>query len=289
MSTFTDFAHAHGLELPPLYASERVQRCGTIKHPRQKNGAYFWDGHRGWVSDWSNGGDIYWFDDPKAKEWSEQDRKEWAERKRAKEHDMQMGWRAAAERAQELLKYAKPDTHYYLNAKGLPDALGQVVETTLIVPMRHLHTNALQGVQLIDWVPEERRYQKKMNYGMRARGAVFRLGSHSALTTILCEGYATGLSIEKAVRQMRLNASVLICFSDSNMVHVASMVKGRAYIFADHDKSQAGEIAAKKTGLPYCMSEIEGEDANDYHQRAGIMSLCQIVMGLQSMEIKEAA
>ena len=286
MSTFTDFAHAHGLELPPLYASDRVQRCATVKHSRSKDGAYFWDGRRGWVSDWSNGGDIQWFDDPKVTEWTAEERRDWAKRKANKEHQLQMGWREAAERAQELLKHAKPATNYYLNAKGLPDVLGQVVETTLIVPMRHLQTNALQGVQMIDWNPEQRCYDKKMNYGMRAKGAVLRLGSHSAPATILCEGYATGLSIEQAVRQMRLNVSVLICFSDSNLVHVASMVKERATVFADNDKSGAGETAAKKTALPYCMSDVVGEDANDYHQRLGLMALCKKVMELQRVAVE---
>lgn len=276
--SFADFARAHGLELPDLYASERVHRCATVKHPRSKDGAYFWDGRRGWVSDWSNGGEIHWFDDPTAKGWTEEDRRDWAKRKSEKEHAQQLAWRAGAERAQTLLSHAKPETHYYLNSKGFPDVLGQVVETTLLVPMRNFETNALQGVQMIDWNSAERCYDKKMNYGMRAKGAVLRLGSFKAKETFLCEGYATGLSIELAVRQMRLNVSVLICFSDSNMVHVASMVKGPAFVVADNDKSEAGEIAARKTGYAYCMSDVLGEDANDLYQRAGVMALCSMLM-----------
>ena len=77
-----------------------------------------------------------------------------------------------------------------------------------------------------------------------------------------------------AVRQMRLNAAVLVCFSDSNMVHVAALTKGsRRYVFADNDKSGAGERAAKETGLPYCMSPTLGEDANDLHKREGLVAV----------------
>lgn len=281
---FADFARSQGLELSDLYASDRVQRCGTAKHPRSKDGAYFWDGRRGWVSDWSNGGEINWFDDPNAKEFSEADRKAWAKRKAEKEHQQQLGWVAAAERAMNVLKYAKPETHYYLNAKGLPDAIGQVVEDVLVVPMRNLETNALQGIQMIEWNAAERCYDKKMNTGMRAKGAVFRLGNKNARETFLCEGYATGLSIEMAVRQMRLNASVLVCFSDSNLAYVASKIKGPAFVFADNDKSQAGEIAARKTGYAYVMSDVVGEDANDLHQRAGLMAVCAKLMEVRRLE-----
>jgi putative DNA primase/helicase len=120
-----------------------------------------------------------------------------------------------------------------------------------------------------------------MAFGMRARGAVLRLGSKAAQEAFLCEGYATGLSIELALRRLRLNASVIVCFSDSNMAYVAPLVKGRAFVFADNDVSLAGERAATKTGLPYCMSDVVGEDANDLHQRAGMVSLCKLIIDVR--------
>ena len=54
----------------------------------------------------------------------------------------------------------------------------------------------MRGAQLIRWLSEERKWEKKMLPGMRAKGAVLRLGSAAPWLTILCEGYATGLSIE---------------------------------------------------------------------------------------------
>lgn len=202
----------------------------------------------------------------------------------AEKERKQRGYREAAQRSMALIQACSMETHYYLNAKGLPDAMALVADGVLVVPMRNLETNQVQGAQTIEWLPEERRWEKKMVYGMRAKGAVFRLGNQKAQETFLCEGYATGLSIELALRRLRLSASVLVCFSDSNMAHVASMISGRAFVVADNDESEAGERAAKKTSLLYCMSSAVGEDANDLHHRAGLMALCSLLMGVRRLE-----
>lgn len=284
MSDFLNFANAHGLQIDKLYPADRVQRCATTDKPRAKNGAFFWDGLRGWVSDWAQGGDINWFDGGEKKAFTEEQRKAWAARKQAAETKQQEGWRKAAITAQNILRECEAKEHNYLHSKGLGECLGLVdADGSLIVPMRNAITNDLQGAQRISWDAEERKYDKKMLPGMRAKGAVLRLGPQRVQETIFCEGYATGLSIELAARQMRLSAAVMVCFSDQNMVHVASMVKGRGYCFADNDKSGAGERAAKATGLPYCMSETEGQDANDVHKKSGLMAVCALLMKVRRM------
>ncbi|NHZ98066.1 PriCT-2 domain-containing protein [Massilia sp. CCM 8734] len=199
----------------------------------------------------------------------------------AEEDRKHLAYRAAAAEAQKIIELCELKTHYYLNSKGLSDTVALVNDATLIVPMRSFETGALAGLQSIAWLPAERRWEKKMQFGMRAKGSVLRLGNARAKETFLCEGYATGLSIELAARRMRLNASVLVCFSDSNVAHVASMVTGSAFVIADNDVSQAGEKAAIKTGLPYRMSDVVGEDANDLHQRAGLMTLCALLMAVR--------
>lgn len=163
----------------------------------------------------------------------------------AEENRKHEAYRAAAAAAQKVIEECELKTHYYLNSKGLPDVVALVNDSTLVVPMRNLETNQLQGIQSIDWLPAERRWEKKMAFGMRAKGSVLRLGSQRAKETFLCEGYATGLSIGMALRRLRLQASVLICFSDSNMAHVATMVTGAAFVCADNDVSLAGERAAQ--------------------------------------------
>ena len=199
----------------------------------------------------------------------------------AEEARKNRGYRAAAEAAQTIIEQSELKTHYYLNSKGLPDVVALVNDQTLIVPMRNVETNQVQGLQSIAWLPDERRWEKKMAFGMRAKGAVLRLGNRKAQEAFLVEGYATGLSVELALRRLRLNASVMVCFSDSNLAHAATSIKGRAFVVADNDASFAGERAAKKTGLPYCMSDTVGEDANDLHQRAGMVALCKLLIDVR--------
>ena len=53
MSGFISFARAHGLDINPakFFPGEKIRRCGTVDKPKSSNGAYFWDGERGWVVD----------------------------------------------------------------------------------------------------------------------------------------------------------------------------------------------------------------------------------------------
>lgn len=200
----------------------------------------------------------------------------------AEDERKRRGYAYAAKATQTLIDVCALETHYYLNCKGLPDAIGLVAEGVLIIPMRNAETNALQGAQTIERV--DGAWEKKMLPGMRAKGAVLRLGSPHAPETFMCEGYATGLSIEMALRRLKLNASVLVCFSDSNMAHVATLIKGRVFVCADNDVSLAGERAAKKTGFPYCMSPVLGEDVNDLHQRAGLVALCKLLIDVRRIK-----
>jgi len=292
--SFIDFARAHGVEIDPgkLYPSEKIKRCPTTDKPRSTNGAYFWDGARGWVFNWSAEARVQWYDDPNAAAWTEAEKQAWKAKRNAMRADEEDNQRRVAKRAAEMLRLAVPGVHDYLIRKRLPEVQGLVAATgELLVPMRNLFTNDVQGVQIIRWDGEALKWEKKMVPGMKAKGAVLRLGPRGARETVMCEGYATGLSIELAARQMRLSASVLVCFSDSNLVHVAGLLKaGKRYVFADHDivnartGTRAGHEAARQIGLPYCMSEVEGEDANDLHARAGLLPLCALLMKARTQE-----
>lgn len=184
----------------------------------------------------------------------------------------------AAQKAQSIIKTAKVDVHPYLAEKGLPEAKCLVLpDGELLIPMRDAQNNALLGTQIIRL--EDNEWAKKMMPGMRAKGAVLRLGRGAE--TVLCEGYATGLSIDLAARLLRLNLSVLVCFSAGNLTHVAGLIGGKRYIFADHDVSKAGEQSAIKAGLPYVMSPDIG-DANDLHQQRGLMAVSKLLMEVRN-------
>lgn len=284
--SFIDFARAHGVEIDPskLFASDKIKRCPTTEKPRSTNGAYFWDGARGWVFAWDGEARTQWYDDPNAKPWTDEEKRAWAVKRRMASVEQERKHENAALHAAMLVRSTVPGPHDYLMRKGLPKVDGLVLpDATLLVPMRNLATNELQGAQIIRWLPEEMKWEKKMVPGMRAKGAVLRLGSKTAAETILCEGYATGLSIELAARQLRLNASVLICFSASNLVFVAGLLKGRGFVFADNDKSETGEQSAIATGLPHVMADEVGFDANDIHVKHGLFALSTKLMQLRNM------
>lgn len=286
MSDFVTFARAHGVLIGDLIASEKIRRCPTEENPSKKNGAYYWDGERGWVWTWDGKKEAQWYSDPHARPWTADQKAEWQAKRRAADAEQRRGQERAAFRAADLIRTSKAGEHNYLAMKGFPNAQGMVLEDgALLVPMRNALTNQLQGAQLIRWIEGERRYEKKMLPGMKAKGAVLRLGPPRAREIVLCEGYATGLSIELATHQLRLGVAVLVTFSDSNLVHVAPTVKGRVFVYADNDKSGAGERAAQETGLPYCMSDVVGNDANDDHQQFGLMAVCKKLMEVRRRDV----
>src|SRR3546814_4381777 len=69
--------------------------------------------------------------------------------------------------------------------------------------------------------------------------------------------YATALSIQAALKRLYRRASVVVCFSASNLAHVAKSLGGR--VVADHDESGTGERAARETGLQWRSEEHTSE------------------------------
>lgn len=280
MSDFVTFARAHGVEIDPgrLYASEKIKRCGTVNKPRSGNGAYFWDGRRGWVMDWSGEAKAVWYNDPTAKPWTDEEKRLWAAKRASAASEQERRYQQASMQADADLKAAARQEHGYLKIKGFPEVTGLVLDDKLLIPMRNVVTNKLQGYQAIRWVQEEMRYEKKMLAGMRARNAVLYLGNRDVPECWLVEGFATGLSVRAALRSVGLNAAVVVCFSASNLVQVADQIPGRKFVFADNDASQTGEKSAIQTGLPWTMADKVGWDANDLHYERGLFALVAKIM-----------
>ena len=86
--------------------------------------------------------------------------------------------------------------------------------------------------------------------------------------------FRSGLSVRAALKALRKPANVRVCFSAGNMAKVAATLR-KGVIVADHDASGTGERVAKEIGWPYWMSDTQGEDANDYHRRAGLFRWSQ--------------
>jgi len=280
---FVEFARSYGLEILNLYPSDRIIRCGTVDKPRSTNGAYFFDGKRGWVFDWSGDAKVNWFEGNGT--WTPQEKTEWLSKRQTMKSDQAKSQAIVAERAEATLRSAKLDNHPYLEIKGFPDEKGLVIGEKLLIPMRDCVSNKIQGYQEILWNGEARKYEKKMLAGMRAKNAILMLGNRNVDEFWLVEGYATGLSVKKALESCGLSAGVIICFSANNMVAIADQIKGKRFIFCDNDVSNVGEMSAKSTGLPYCMADQEGFDANDLHLKSGIFALVGKIMETRSKNL----
>jgi putative DNA primase/helicase len=299
---FIAFAAEHGVEITRLDDCGKIRRCGTTEHPRSTNGAYLFDGRGGFVWCWDGAGRAIAFNDPDAQPLTDAERAKAAAKRQVYRDEANRLRGQAVEWATRTLKIAKPAEHGYLMLKGLGSTVALVLpDGELFIPMRDVTTNALLGAQIVQWLPDERRWEKKYLYGMRSKGAVLRLGPRQASETILVEGYATGLSVAAAVQQMRLNACVMVCFSDHNLIVAAEHTTGRRYVIADNDPAQAdperarqnpgeqGQRAAIATGLGWAAPEVAGMDANDVHKARGLMAVCALVMRARAAEAVELA
>jgi putative DNA primase/helicase len=129
----------------------------------------------------------------------------------------------------------------------------------------------LVGCQLID-----QEGGKKFLYGQQTKGAT--AGFNTKGKTILCEGYATALSVRAALKHAKKRYNILVCFSAGNMADVAS--KHDCVLIADFDKSETGQRVAKKSGRPYWISPVLGEDFNDYLNRVGLDEASLVISAL---------
>jgi len=193
--------------------------------------------------------------------------------------------RESADRAQELrhraqdlaqlaVKSSTIGPNAYLARKGHPNTqalnLALVLDTYLIVPMRDVQSGKLESVQSISYDGT-----KKFLYGGRAKGCAFVMGSSGK--RVLCEGFATALSVRSAMQSLHIATQIYVCFSAHNVAHIAGLVGG--FVVADNDASGTGLNYATRTGLPYWMPPALG-DANDYHQATDVRTLA---LSLQPM------
>lgn len=291
--TPVDFFRLHGLLIDHPINDGHWHRVPTEDHPKKRNGAYLLDGDRAVCQNWatmpqavSMRGQATPADPRRAAELARE-----RERRQAATAN---GWALAARKAQKMLDSCELKPHGYLARKGFAEMPALVMpDDALFVPMRD-YTNALVGAQAIRWCPDERIWEKKFMPGMRATGARFVLGVGPE--AFLCEGLATGLSIEAALRMLRLPGRVMVCFSAANVSAIGAQLKSdreTAFVVAEHDAPQrdpekwrrnpgeAGQRAAVASGLPWTMSPTEGFDANDHHREFGLRSLAALLMDLR--------
>lgn len=153
--------------------------------------------------------------------WREAKDREKTKRRRAQAAAEAVKHAEAKRRATQMMAAAQPDVHPYLASKGFPEARMLVAGDLLVVPMRDVATNDICSVQTI--TPDG---EKRFLSGGRKRGTAFQLGNGRELW--LCEGLATAMSIQVALRAMqRQQWRVVVCFDAYNMVAVADALRQR--------------------------------------------------------------
>ena len=244
---FEEFAYEHGLLIDSL-TMDKWTRVKTIDKPNKLNGAYVFDGQGGAVINFATmdkhaifkSDKPYVIDHDKIKRVNQErlDRQEEARKK-----------------AVYIVKSGLPSTHPYLIRKGFPER-GLVWKELLVVSMRV--GSQLVGCQLID-----KEGNKKFLSGQTTKGASLVIDNKGR--DILVEGYATGLSVRRALKLVKARYKIHVCFSASNMLEIAKSLN-EPLVVADNDP--VGLSTAKKIASCYWVGEA-GEDFNDFEARVG--------------------
>ena len=274
--TFIDFAAANGLLMRGAAPDGRWHRCATRSHPKKRNGAWKWLGDVGFVQAWDEMDAVaVWHADGKTERI---DRKEWAKRKEKDRQQERMRHAWASQEAQRLIRECERASHPYLASKGFPEALGLVHKSgDLIIPMRDCRDYG--RINTVQRIAEDG--TKLFLPGGKAKGSVFVIARGALRERWLCEGYATGLSLQAALMDLRRPAEIWVCFSAGNLQYVAPMAKKPAFVMADNDASGAGQRAAEATGLPWVMPMFEGTDCNDAHREHGVRHVVELIRDVE--------
>lgn len=222
--------------------------------------------------DWSTGLSEVWRDDTHRDDAIS--RRQLAEARRREREFVAQQRRRQAEAASEAaraIENAVQARHPYLARKGFPDELALVSGDKLLIPMRDVVS--YRDVISVQEIAADG--TKRFLAGSRTRGAVLRMGHPSARTVVLCEGYATGLSLDAALSRLTGSHCTVVCFSAKNLEVVAKRFP-RATVCADNDESGVGQRSAAATGLPW-LAPAEVGDFNDLHQRAGLIAVVEVL------------
>jgi putative DNA primase/helicase len=246
--SFQQFAEQNGLIINHLI-HDRWTRVPTVDKPQSRNGAYIFDGNSGAVQNWA----IH----EKPVSYKGKHDPHFRSKVQVSKDTRADDNQKAASKAGWIMNNSTRQAHPYLTAKGFPDATGYVWNDALLIPMRI--DQKLVGLQMIH-ADGKKHFLK----GQITKGAEAIIDAKGA--DILCEGFATGLSIRRALKAVNTRYTIHVCFSAGNIKAMAKKYP-ECVIVADHDP--VGIKVAKESGRPYWVSPNSGEDFNDYELRVG--------------------
>ena len=267
---FQDFAAAHGLIVDHVEYG-KWSRVKTVDHPSKHNGAYKHMGSAAYVQNWATMAEpATWF--PDADSDVRIDALAIARRSAEVVRALQEGRKKAANLAGWMLRQCSLERHAYLDSKGFPDELGNVLhreghQPLLCIPMRV--GNHVVGVQTVTTDGE-----KRFLYGQQTVGAEYVIDNKGRDWFV--EGYATGLSLRSALSAIKVRYRVHVCFSAHNLAKLAGACES-GIVVADNDESGTGRAAAEKSGRPYFMPPDVGQDFNDLQRHVGVFRASQML------------
>lgn len=248
--------------------------------------------------------------DPSAK--TGQSAEEIAERKRARElaaaayeEEQKAKRKAAADTAVMVWEAATPsESHPYTERKKIPPLCARIgswpghpEKDVLILPVRSGKTiHSLQAI-----FPDG---QRRFLSGGAVKGNYMLINpdSLSMDTIVICEGYATGVSIYQATKY-----PVIVAFSASNLFHVAQKARklspqSNIIIAADNDQwtdGNPGLTEAKKSGrevnarvvwpeFTTYPDDMKPTDFNDLYTLESLESVAETIRGTQKKTLTES-
>jgi putative DNA primase/helicase len=280
---FRDAIAAAGLTPPDeIIGDGKIQRFSSNGTPRDKAGWYvFHDDERPAGRFGCNRAqvDATWSSKSK-REFTPEERRAWRKKmddaKAQREADMAREHAECAVRAASMWEQAQEMSHPYGVRKMVGTEGTRVLNGELLIPVRH-GPGPLVGLQRIH-ADGEKRFLK----GTPMAGAYTVLGKPSRLgPVVICEGWATGKSIELAT-----GYCVVVAFNAGNLENVAVKIRkalpeALIIIGCDDDfKTKgnpgmvAGADAARAVGgvvaWPVWMNDQTGTDFNDLHADEGL-------------------
>ena len=178
-------------------------------------------------------------------------RKRWREESRRRAKERAKKAQIALEAMREKWDEASDTVdHPYLKRKGIDEPVGGLRQhgDTLFIPA-YTDDGTLSSIQRI--YLDDGKFQKRFWKGRSSKGCRMTLGRArfaATKTLYLCEGYATGWTIHKA-----LNAAVVVAFNEYGLVEVGRSLRAKypdAKIIVCADNDQWSTILRGKEEIP---------------------------------------
>jgi phage/plasmid primase-like uncharacterized protein len=222
--SFEQAIAAAGLKPPQVIRPDKIMRFpGFEKDPRNRSAwcRLFPDETGGVFGDWTTGLSETWQSHTfteRGPEWYEQI----ALSKRLMEQERQQAHDEAAAEAQQLFAEAAdaPDDHPYLKSKGITASGAKIDETghVLLVKMRDAE-GKIRNIQRIF-----KDGQKRFHPNAQVSGTYWAIGKKedAAKVFVVCEGWATGVSISKCT-----GYPVAVAFNRGNLENVVTIMRNK--------------------------------------------------------------